>query len=156
MTIADDQGHGAASVNSAVLQAFEPYLDAFADKLAERLEQRRGRMVNQAESELGRRKHREAVTRRMANGEGGAGISGRNFLLTREAIREELAAGRPRRGGKRDGSAPAPVPAPGNDGSPSSGAQATPPKSRARDLGDFEKELMSGLHAVAGSRKQRR
>lgn len=158
--MSEDHGPGAGPANSAVLQAFEPYLDAIADKLADRLEARRGRMVNQAESELGRRKHREAVTRRIANGEGGAGISGRNFLLTREAIREELAAGRPRRGGKRDssgnGSAPAPVPAPRHDGSPSSGAQATPPKSRARDLGDFEKDLMSGLHAVAGSRKQRR
>lgn len=152
---ADDHGPGAGPVNSAMLQAFEPYLEVFADKVAERLEARRGRMVNQAESELGRRKHREAVTRRLANNEGGAGISGRNFLLTREAIREELAAGRPRRGGKRDGkgSAPSPVSSGGGDGAPSSGAQATPPKSRARDLGDFEKELMSGLHAV-GRRKR--
>lgn len=152
---ADDHHGSGAPLNSAMLQAIEPYLDVFADRVAERLEQRRGRMVSQAESELGRRKHRAAVTRRLANNEGGAGISGRNYLLTREAVREELAAGRPRggKGGRKGGGdspAPAPVPSGGDDRSPSSGAQHTPPKSRARDLNDFEKDLMSGLRAVRG------
>jgi hypothetical protein len=144
-----DHGPGAGQVNSAVLQAFEPYLEAFADRVADKIEARRGRMINQAESQLGRRKHREAVQRRMANGEGGAGISGRNFLLSPEALREELASGGHARGrGRGKGSAPSPAPAPSNDSSPD-----MPPKSRARDLGDFEKTLITGLHNV---RKQRR
>lgn len=149
----EDQGPGAGPSN-VMMQALEPYLDAFADRVAERLEARRGRMVNQAESQLGRRKHRDAVTRRLANDEGGAGISGRNFLLTPQAIREELARGSGRnRGRSKGGPCGAPVPSAGGDGSPSSGAAATPPKSRARDLGDFEKDLMSGLHAVAKGRR---
>jgi len=117
------------SVNSAVLQAFEPYIDALAERLAAVLERRRGRMINQYDSELGNRRHRDAVKRRMANGEGGAGKSGRNYLLTREAMREELA--RPWAGARSE---PPPAPA------------AT--KSRSRDLSEFERSVMSGLRAV--------
>lgn len=134
-------GPGAGSgMNSAVLDAFEPYIDALADKLWDRFEQRRGRMVNQHDSELGPRKHREAVKRRLENNEGGAGISpnGRNYLLTREAIREELAK-TPRRGAKRPEDA-------SRDQSPD--ASSTPHKSRARDLGAFERDLMRDLRNV--------
>ena len=133
----DDSGPGAGP-NSAMLQAFEPYIEALAERLAERLERRRGRMINQHDSELGARRHREAVKRRIANGEGGAGHSGRNYLLTPEAIREELAG----RGGKATRSAAA-SPA-GADKAPPSKAH----KSRERDLGEFERELLSGLRAV--------
>lgn len=145
MNTTDHDGPGAATVNSAVLQAFEPYIDALAERLAERLERRRGRMINQHDSELGARKHREAVKRRLANGEGGAGITpnGRGFLLTAEAIREELAGKTGRRGAK--GSSPAASKA-AADGSPCSGN--TGAKSRARELGDFEREVMSGLRSV--------
>jgi hypothetical protein len=121
-----------------MLQAFEPYIEALAERLAERLERRRSRMVNQHDSELGPRRHRDAVKRRMANDEGGAGHSGRNYWLTREAIREELAS-KPGRG--KGGAAACPA---GDDkGPPSKG-----PKSRERDLGEFERELLSGLRAV--------
>ena len=86
-------------------------------------------MIDQAHSDLRPRIHREACKRRMKNGEGGAGRDGRRYLLTREAVREELARG---------ARSPAPRPA----------AKEAPPKSRARDLGDFEREVMSGLRAV--------
>jgi hypothetical protein len=137
-----DQDGPGAGPNSAVLQAFEPYIEALAERLAERLERRRARMINQHESELGPRRHREAVKRRIDNGEGGAGRAGRNYLLTIEAVREELA----RKGGRPKGAA---VTAGGDDRSPASGGSAA--KSRARDLGDFEREVMSGLRAVKGS-----
>jgi hypothetical protein len=131
----DDPGAGA---NSAVLQAFEPYIDALAERLAAVLERRRGRMINQHDSELGPRRHREAVKRRIANGEGGAGLAGRNYLLTREAVREELA----RKGGRGKGEAePSPAGAP-----PSGGGSGS--KSRARDLSAYERDLMVGLRAV--------
>lgn len=138
--MSDREGPGVSPVSSAVLQAFEPYIDALADRLAERLERRRGRMINQHDSELGPRRHREAVKRRIDNAEGGAGRAGRNYLLTKEAIREELA----RTGGKGKGKGtPA---AGGDDRSPP--ARGSGPKSRARELSDFEREVMTGLHAV--------
>jgi hypothetical protein len=127
------------AVNIAVLQAIEPYLDELADRIAERMHAARGRMVNQHDSELGPRRHRDAVKRRMANGEGGAGHAGRNYLLTRAAIREELAGGRGR------GSEGTPVPA-GGDGSPGKGGSGA--KSRTRELNDFERDVMAGLRAV--------
>lgn len=141
--MSDHEGPGAGPVNSAVLQAFEPYIDALADRLAERLERRRGRMVNQYDSELGARRHREAVKRRIDNAEGGAGRAGRNYLLTIEAMREELA----RKGGKGKGKG---TPAAGGDdrGPPTAGSGA---KSRARDLSEFEREVMTGLRAVEGT-----
>jgi hypothetical protein len=147
---ADGDGPGAGPVNGALLNVIEPYIDVLADKIAVRLEGRRGRMINQHESELGPRRHREAVKRRIERGEGGAGRAGRNYLLTREAVREELARpGGRGKGGKGAGpSAGAPVPAGGGgDNSPSSGA-ASGAKTRTRDQRDWERELMSGLRAV--------
>jgi hypothetical protein len=128
----DDHGPGASPINSAVLQAIEPYLDAVADRLWARFQRGQEKMIDQAHSDLGPRKHRDAVKRRLANNEGGAGISpnGRRFLLTPEALREELA-------GKRKAKGPP-------DGAPDgSGA-----KSRTRALADFEKDVIGGLRAV--------
>jgi hypothetical protein len=139
--MSDDHGPSASPVNSAVLQAIEPYLDALADRIAERMNAARGRMINQHDSELGPRRHRAAVKRRIANGEGGAGQSGRNYLLTPDAIREELAGGRGR------GSAGAPVAA-GGDGPPGKGGSGA--KSRTRELNDFERDTIAGLRAVKG------
>jgi hypothetical protein len=119
-------------VNSAVLQAFAPYLDEIADRLAARLEQRRAREVSQKDSPLGPRRHRAAVNRRLANKEGGAGKVGRNHYLTPEAVREELA---------RDASSASPAPA-------ARPAQDDKPRTRKRELGDFERNLMTGLRAV--------
>ena len=142
---ADSGGPSVAGpgVNTAVLEAFELFIDAVADGVSERLERRRGRMINQHESELGPRRHREAVKRRLENGEGGAGRAGRNYLLTKEAIREELAGKGGRGRGK--GASGAPVPS-GGDGSPGAGSSGA--KSRTRELNDFEREVMSGLRAV--------
>jgi hypothetical protein len=95
-------------------------------------------MINQHESELGPRRHRDAVKRRLDNGEGGAGRAGRNYLLTVEAVREELA----RKGGRGKGAPSSPA----NDAPPAPGGSGA--KSRARELGDFERELMRDLRAV--------
>lgn len=134
----DDHGRGAAPVNSAVLQAFEPYIDAIADRIAERMNRGRDRMINQFDSELGARRHRDAVKRRIANAEGGAGRAGRNYLLTLQAIREEL-AGKGGRGTPGKAS-------PANDSPP--GGSGSAGKSRARELADFEREVMTGLRTV--------
>lgn len=137
----DDNGPTASPVSSAVLQAIEPYIDALADRIAERMNRGRDRMINQYDSELGSRRHRDAVKRRIANAEGGAGRVGRNYLLTKEAIREELAGGRGR--GSRGPHVPA------GDGSPPSGSGGSSGgKSRSRELSDFERDVMSGLRAV--------
>lgn len=144
--MADDNGPSAGPVNTALLDAFEPYLDAIADRLAARLTAGRARMINQHDSELGPRRHRDAVKRRIANDEGGAGRAGRNYLLTKEAVREELARPKkPRRGDSAPEAAPTPRP---DDRGPASGA--SPSKSRARELADFEKDVMSSLNAVKG------
>jgi hypothetical protein len=137
-----DQAGPGAGPNSAVLQAFEPYIDALAERLAAVLERRRARMVNQHESELGPRRHRAAVKRRLDNGEGGAGRAGRNYLLTVEAVREELA----RKGGR--GKPDAAETPPGDAGGPASGGSAAKSKSRGRELAEFEREVMTGLRAV--------
>lgn len=126
-------------MNSAVLEAIEPFIDALADRIAERMNAARERMINQHDSELGPRRHRAAVKRRLDNAEGGAGLKGRNYLLTREALREELAGGR----GKGGSGAPTPA---GGDGSPGKGGSGA--KSRARELSDFERSVMGGLRAV--------
>jgi hypothetical protein len=47
-------------------------------------------MVEQGASPLGARRHRAAVRRRVAAGEGGAAVIGRRHLLSREALTEEL------------------------------------------------------------------
>lgn len=64
-----------------------------ADAIARESAQDRREWVSQSESPIGRRKHIQAVRRRMQVGLGGAGQSGRRYLLSPEAIAEEL--GRP-------------------------------------------------------------
>lgn len=46
--------------------------------------------VAQNDSPLGSRRHNAAVRRRLASGEGGAAALGRRFLLSKEALAEEL------------------------------------------------------------------
>jgi hypothetical protein len=132
----NDSEHGhtdSSPVNSALLHALEPYLDDLADRISARLMKGRERMVSQAQSELGPRRHRAAVKRRIEQGQGGAAVSpdGRKFLLTPEAVREELARG------------PAPAPASAPSGDPAGNGRG-----RAREVSDFERKLMSGLRAV--------
>src|SRR5262245_36650319 len=151
----DQDGPGAGPVNSAILQAIEPYIDVIADRITERLERRRGRMISQHESDLGPRKHREAVKRRLDHGEGGAGRDGRRYLLTREAMREELA--RPDRRGRRgSGGAPdGPAPSSPQGGSPPS-APASGGKSRKQDLAAFERDVMAAVAAAEPRPRSRR
>jgi hypothetical protein len=49
-------------------------------------------MIDQSASPLGRRRHIQAVRRRVAAGEAGAVVVGRRHLLSREAVDAELAA----------------------------------------------------------------
>jgi hypothetical protein len=48
------------------------------------------RLIDQAFSQLGRRRHIAAVRRRLAEGKPGASVVGRRFLLSQEAHAEEL------------------------------------------------------------------
>ncbi len=74
-------------------------LDAFLDYLVERIATRvveklggaDSQWVDQSSSQLGSRRHRAAVNRRIAEGLPGATKVGRKHLLTREALAEELA-----------------------------------------------------------------
>lgn len=71
-------------------------IDALAERLAPKVaeilrrEQRAPELVSQTDSPLGPRRHCAAVRRRMGAGEGGASKVGRRYLLTREALAEEL------------------------------------------------------------------
>lgn len=71
-------------------------LDVLADAIADRIAQRllTGQLedwIDQSNSPLGPRRHRTAVNRRIAKGEGGAARVGRRHLLNREALAAELA-----------------------------------------------------------------
>jgi hypothetical protein len=74
--------------------ALDQLLDELADRLAARVVSRlrdgEPGMVDQAASPLGARRHCAAVKRRLARGEGGAANVGRRFMLTPEALHEEL------------------------------------------------------------------
>lgn len=120
---------------------FQMFIDAIAEAVSQRMMKGRERMISQTHSELGPRRHRAAVKRRLANGEGGAGIDGRKYLLTPEALHEELT-----RSGRGSDPPPSNDPCPG--GRPPAGGSNPVQKSRARVLGDFERELMTGLRAV--------
>ena len=63
-------------------------LERFADLVAERLGA--GAFVDQRDSPLGRNRHCAAVRRRMAEAKPGASKIGRRYLLSREAMMEEL------------------------------------------------------------------
>jgi hypothetical protein len=79
-----------------VSSPLDALLDEFATRVAAHvIRQLRGPasadMVAQAASPLGSRRHCRAVRRRIEAGKGGAAIVGRRFLLSAEALREELA-----------------------------------------------------------------
>lgn len=87
--------------------------DDFIDSVARRVarivaEELRGgdpSLVEQANSPLGSRRHIDAVKRRMAAGQPGASHVGRRYLLSQEALGEELgrASGRRMALAKTDG-----------------------------------------------------
>jgi hypothetical protein len=126
-------GGGGAFTPGVMLEAFDSILDLLADRISRRMMAGRERMIHQRQSELGPRRHREAVKRRLANGEGGAGISadGRKYLLTPAAVLEELAR--------------SPEPAAARPAPP---ASEPAPVSRERELAAFERKLHQGLRLV--------
>jgi hypothetical protein len=79
-------------MDATTLSAFiDELADRFAARVVSRLREGERGMVEQAASPLGRRRHRDAVKRRVARGEHGAAIVGRKHLLSPEALGEELA-----------------------------------------------------------------
>lgn len=117
------------------LLAIEPLLDEIADRVAARILKAQSRMISQSASELGPRKHREAVKRRIDQGLDGAVIRGRRFLLTPEALREELM-----RPCKERSRAKAP-PRPGL-------VKTDAASDRAAEVASFERGLLNGLRGV--------
>lgn len=79
------------SIPADPLESLSPLLDALAERIVDKwLASTATRMVAQAGSPLGPRRHREAVKRRMRNGEGGATIVDKRHYLTHQALQEEL------------------------------------------------------------------
>jgi len=74
-----------------MLRADDDLIEAIAERVERRLS-RSSRMQAQKGSPLGPRTHRAAVNRRLTTGEGGAAIVGGKFLLTQDALQQELAA----------------------------------------------------------------
>ncbi len=73
--------------------ALEVLADAIADRIVQRLlTAQHSDWVDQGASPLGPRRHRAAVTRRIAAGQPGATKIGRRHLLSRDALQAELAA----------------------------------------------------------------
>ncbi len=100
-----------------------------------------GGYVDQKQSPLGSRRHRAAVERRLASGEGGAFRLGRRFLLTSAAVVDELRGTTP------------PVPASGgvaNDGHPTRLRKAKPrPSDPDPELERLERDIRNGLGQLA-------
>jgi hypothetical protein len=77
--------------NDALLEAAEVLADMVAARVVERLGAPSSTgMQSQTDSPLGPRRHCAAVRRRIRDGEPGAQIVGRSFLLSREALEDEL------------------------------------------------------------------
>lgn len=81
-----------------MIDALDPIIEAIADRVVAKLASTTHRMVSQHGSPLGPRIHRKAVKRRLDRGEGGAAVSpdGRRFMLSHDALAEELAADKPK------------------------------------------------------------
>lgn len=124
-------------MSAAALLSLEPLLDDLADRVAARILKAQTRMISQAKSELGPRKHREAVRRRIDEGLDGAAIVGRRFLLTPEALREEAARATATR--RR----------PSNPGTVAKTRGKRPEgEDKPGGLSDFQRELIAGLRAL--------
>lgn len=74
-----------------VFQLYEGIVRDISNRVLAGLRERD--LINQHQSPLGRRVHRQAVKRRRAEGAPGAFIQQRDCLLTREALLEELERG---------------------------------------------------------------
>lgn len=83
------------SREDAVMGLLDALAETVAERVAEKLRGTCNDMVDQSTSRLGPRRHIAAVRRRLAAGLPGAARMGRTFLLSQEALREEMAtAGR--------------------------------------------------------------
>jgi len=72
--------------------AVELLADLVAERVVRRLRDDRNGWIDQSASPLGSRRHCAVVRRRVAAGDSGACKVGRRFLLTQEALAEELTA----------------------------------------------------------------
>lgn len=76
------------------MSALEPLVEAIATRVVELLRDQSSRtpsLVSQASSPLGNRRHCLAVRRRIAQDLPGASVVGREYLLTPQALEDELA-----------------------------------------------------------------
>ena len=103
----------------------ELFVSELARRLGTELASTTHSMVSQHGSPLGARRHRAAVKRRLENGQRGAAIVGRRYLLSHDALQCEL-------------SALTPAPPKVSNTSDKSGA-----------LDQFERELMGGLKNIS-------
>lgn len=81
-----------AGVNADLSGVLETIADLVAAKVVRLLRDGDVGMVDQHGSPLGNRRHISAVRRRLASGEGGAAKVGRRYLLSTEALSNELTA----------------------------------------------------------------
>jgi hypothetical protein len=80
-----------ALASMSVEALVEVLADALAARIERRLSARAGGLISQHDRRgLRKRRHIEAVRRRMAEGTGGAYHIGDDYMLTPEAVREEL------------------------------------------------------------------
>lgn len=86
-------GIGMTEPTPSLLAALETLADLLADRVAKRLlTSEQDGWVDQSASPLGPRRHRKAVTARVAAGAPGAAKVGRRHLLSKDALSEELSA----------------------------------------------------------------
>ncbi len=77
-------------MKAAIAAALDELADLIAERVWVRFQQGTPDMVDQSKSPLGSRRHCNAVKRRVGNGETGAARVGRRYLLTPDALAEEL------------------------------------------------------------------
>ena len=81
---------GARKREDVIAEALDAVADLVAERVWLRFQQGTPDMVDQSKSPLGRRRHCNAVKRRIGNGEPGAARVGRRYLLTPDALTDEL------------------------------------------------------------------
>ncbi len=125
---------------------FDRFADAVADRIAKRLSRvSAADVIDQQSSPLGPRRHCAAVRRRMATGDSRASRVGRRFLLTQEALAEELY-------GTGPGPASAPLAHREATSNRAGAGQAPPSEPSAHVPGRVRAELERELRLLQGGR----